>query len=93
MFSLRPYGFTVPYRKFFAQFEAIVARHAGRPHWAKTHPLGPADLARLYPRLPDFVRVLQAVDPAGMLRNPYVERHLFGRTGPGAAPRVFKRRP
>jgi L-gulonolactone oxidase len=35
---------------------------------------------------------MQRVDPTGILRNPYIERHLFGTTGPDVADRVFKER-
>ena len=87
----RPYALRVPYRTLFRRFEAIVARHSGRPHWAKAHALRPAELRALYPRFDDFVRVLEDVDPRGMLRNEYVQRHLFGREGPEYGERVFKR--
>lgn len=90
---LSPYGFAVPYRRIFEKFERIMLRHAGRPHWAKAHPLRPVQLREMYPRLDDFVAVLRRVDPAGLLRNPYVERHLFGVSDPSVADRVFKERP
>lgn len=80
----------MPYRALFSRFEAVLLRHGGRPHWAKAHPLGPDALRTLYPRFDDFVRVLGAADPGGLLRNPYVERHVFGRTGPAVDGRVFK---
>lgn len=31
----RPYGKEIPYRKFWNEFEAIMKRNSGRPHWAK----------------------------------------------------------
>ena len=77
----RPYGFNVPYRKLFRQFEDIVARNGGRPHWAKAHNMRPDDLRALYPRFDDFVRVLDEVDPQGMFRNEYVQRHIYGQQG------------
>ncbi|KAJ7075077.1 gulonolactone oxidase Lgo1 [Mycena belliarum] len=85
----KPYGFNVPYRTLFARFEAIVAAHGGRPHWAKAHRLAPAGLRALYPRFDDFVRVVAQVDPHGVLRNEYVRRHVFGEEVGG---RVFKLR-
>lgn len=81
----------MPYRTLFARFEAILARHGGRPHWAKSHPLRAADLRRLYPRFDDFLRVLADVDPRGLFRNAYIERHLYDGRGPHCDPRVFKR--
>ena len=35
--------------------------------------------------------VLADVDPHGLFRNPYVERHLFDGRGPHCDARVFKR--
>lgn len=86
----RPYGLNVPYRKLFARFEEILIRHGGKPHWAKAHPLRPEALRKLYPRFDDFVSVLEDVDPHGMFRNPYVQRHIFGKHGEEFGDRVYK---
>jgi L-gulonolactone oxidase len=84
---LRPYGFNVPYRKLFEHFEDIVSRHYGRPHWAKAHHMRPRTLRKLYSRFDDFISVLEEVDPNGMFRNEYIQRHIFGKEGHD---RVFK---
>ncbi|KAA1466843.1 L-gulonolactone/D-arabinono-1,4-lactone oxidase [Dentipellis sp. KUC8613] len=89
----KPYGFNVPYRELFRRFEAILIQHGGRPHWAKAHHLRPETLRALYPRFDDFRRLLEDVDPQGMFRNEYVERHIFGREGAQFDERVFKARP
>ncbi|KAI0077661.1 L-gulonolactone/D-arabinono-1,4-lactone oxidase [Panus rudis PR-1116 ss-1] len=86
----KPYGLNVPYRKLFERFESIMSRYGGRPHWAKAHRLRPDGLRVLYPRFDEFVRVIQDVDPQGMFRNEYVERHLFGKEGPQYHERVYK---
>ena len=67
-------------------------KHGGRPHWAKAHPLRPDDLKQMYPRFEDFVQVLQRVDPHGILRNSYIQRHIFGKQGPQFDSRAFKPR-
>ncbi|KAF7351827.1 FAD-binding PCMH-type domain-containing protein [Mycena venus] len=85
----KPYGFNVPYRRFFAGYEAIVARHGGRPHWAKAHHYAPDTLRKLYPHFDDFVRLIHEVDPDGIFRNEYVRRHVLGE---GVGERVFKGR-
>ncbi|KAF8797689.1 gulonolactone oxidase Lgo1 [Phlegmacium glaucopus] len=83
----KPYGFNVPYRKLFQAFEEIVSRHQGRPHWAKPHQLQPKELRALYPCFEDFTRVLDTVDPNGIFRNEYIQRHIMGRP---IDARVFK---
>ena len=88
----RPYGYNSPYRKLFESFENVMLKYGGRPHWAKAHPMKPEDLRRTYPRFDDFVRVLQQVDPNGLLRNAYIQRHIFGHQGPRFNPRAFKPR-
>ncbi|KAF9006947.1 gulonolactone oxidase Lgo1 [Cyathus striatus] len=77
----KPYGFNVPYRKLFDGYEKIVARHGGRPHWAKAHRLRPETLRKLYPKFDDFIRVIDSVDSV---------RHIMGRP---IDSRVFKLRP
>ncbi|KAI9057550.1 L-gulonolactone/D-arabinono-1,4-lactone oxidase [Trametes sanguinea] len=91
--QFKPYGLNVPYRELFSRFEQIMVKYAGKPHWAKSHPLGPEELRRLYPRFDDFVRVLEEVDPQGIFRNPYIQRHIFGKQGAEYGPRVFKKLP
>ncbi|KAG6830526.1 hypothetical protein H0H92_000198 [Tricholoma furcatifolium] len=85
----KPYGFNVPYRRYFNGYETIVARHQGRPHWAKAHKLQPSQLRELYPRFDDFRKVVQDVDPKGLFRNEYIHRHIFGLPVSG---RIFKLR-
>lgn len=75
----RPYAMNAPYRKLFSRFEAILLRHQGRPHWAKSHDLRPEQLRQLYPKFDDFVALLRRVDPEGLFRNEYVQRHIFGK--------------
>ncbi|KAF7980401.1 hypothetical protein HWV62_38208 [Athelia sp. TMB] len=86
----KPYGLNVPYRLLFQRFEAILSRHGGRPHWAKAHHLRPETLRKLYPKFDDFVQLLENVDPQGMFRNEYVQRHIFGKQGHDVDARVFK---
>lgn len=86
----RPYNFPVPYRSYFRGFEDIVARHDGRPHWAKDHAFRSEGLRKLYPRFEDFLQLIREVDPHGLFRNEYVRRHFFDED---ISPRIFKDRP
>jgi hypothetical protein len=86
----RPYGLPVRYQELFRRFENIMISFNGRPHWAKPHHLGPAQLRHLYPHFDDFVNVVETVDPTGLFRNPNVRRHIFGEQGPSVDERIFK---
>lgn len=62
--------------RYFAAFEAIVAEHAGRPHWGKLHSLGADRLRELYPRFDDFLAVRDRLDPHRVFTNSYLDRVL-----------------
>jgi L-gulono-1,4-lactone dehydrogenase len=65
-------------RPLFAAFEAIVAEHAGRPHWGKVHTLGAEQLRGLYPRFDDFRTVRERLDPGHLFTNEHVANLLDG---------------
>ncbi|GEK23356.1 D-arabinono-1,4-lactone oxidase [Cellulomonas xylanilytica] len=69
----------LPYARYFAAVERIVAQVGGRPHWGKMHWLEAEQLAALYPRFADAQRVRAEADPDGVFSNPYLDRLL----GPG----------
>lgn len=50
----------------------------------------PKDVEALYPKFEEFRRVIERVDPEGVLRSEYVKRHIEGED---IAERMFKRRP
>ena len=58
--------------------DAALAPMGGRPHWGKLFDTPPARLRALYPRLPDFRRLVAELDPAGKFRNAFLEAHLLG---------------
>jgi FAD-linked oxidoreductase len=65
-------------RPLFAAFEAIVAEHAGRPHWGKVHTLGAEQLRALYPRFDDFRAVRERLDPGHLFTNEHIAHLLDG---------------
>lgn len=67
--------------EYFAAVEAIMRAHGGRPHWGKMHGRSAEDLRGAYPRFDDFLRVRGELDPAGVFRNPYLERVLGASVG------------
>jgi FAD/FMN-containing dehydrogenase len=69
-------GRGLPYRRFFADAEAVFRAHGGRPHWGKLHSLRAAELEALYPRWRSFRAVRQRLDPAGRFLNPHLRALL-----------------
>jgi len=69
----------LPYARYFAAVERIVAQVGGRPHWGKMHWLEAEQLGALYPRFADAQRVRAEADPEGVFSNAYLDRLL----GPG----------
>jgi alditol oxidase len=56
--------------------EAALQPFHPRPHWAKV--FGEAhQWSELYPRLADFRRLVEAYDPRGIFRNPYLSRTIL----------------
>jgi FAD-linked oxidoreductase len=66
----------MPYQAYFEQVEEIFRRHQGRPHWGKLHTRSAEELAVLYPRWQDFLRVRAQLDPQGLFLNDYLHRLL-----------------
>ncbi|KQY23165.1 FAD-linked oxidoreductase [Cellulomonas sp. Root485] len=66
----------LPYARYFAAVERIVAQVGGRPHWGKMHWLEAEQLGALYPRFGDAQRVRAEADPTGVFSNPYLDRLL-----------------
>lgn len=64
------------HERYFALMEAVMKDHGGRPHWGKLHSLDAADLARLYPRFPDFLALRDKLDPDRVFANDYLRRVL-----------------
>ena len=59
------------------EVEAALAPFAARPHWGKLFLARAADIAPLYERLPDFVRLADRLDPRGAFRNTWLKRHVL----------------
>jgi alditol oxidase len=55
--------------------ERLAPLHA-RPHWGKLFATSPQAVRELYPRLPDFRRLMRRRDPAGKFRNDFLDRYI-----------------
>jgi L-gulonolactone oxidase len=59
-----------------ARAAEVLRAHEGRPHWGTRHDFTAVDVARAYPRLPDFRRVRDDYDPDRVFTNPALARLL-----------------
>ena len=57
-----------------ADIEAALAPYEPRPHWGKLFVSSAQDLARRFPRLPEFADLTRTYDPTGTFSNPFLER-------------------
>ena len=58
--------------------EAALAPFGARPHWGKVFTAVAADIAPLYPRLADFHRLRDRLDPDGVFVNDWLRRRVLG---------------
>jgi len=58
--------------------EAALAPFEARPHWGKVFVARAGAIAALYERLPDFVRLVEDLDPHGVFRNAWFESRVVG---------------
>ncbi len=61
-----------------ASIEDALAPFAARPHWGKLFSAGADAIAPMYPRLEDFRRLRERLDPRGAFRNDWLARHVLG---------------
>ncbi len=59
--------------------EAELGPLGARPHWGKLFSTSPEVISGLYPRLPDFRRLMIRFDPAGKFRNDFVDASISAR--------------
>ncbi|KAF4509922.1 hypothetical protein G6O67_001856 [Ophiocordyceps sinensis] len=75
----RPYLRDPPCRRrYYEAFEWLMRDMGGRPHWAKNFAVARPDLEAMYgPRLDDFRRVRDRLDPDGMFVGPWHRRRIM----------------
>jgi alditol oxidase len=56
----------------------VLAPFEARPHWGKLFSAEAAAIAPLYERLPDFVRLVDRLDPQGAFRNSWLKARVLG---------------
>ena len=60
------------------QLETALAPFGARPHWGKLFDAKAAEIAPLYERLPDFIRLVERLDPRGAFRNSWLTARVLG---------------
>jgi alditol oxidase len=53
--------------------EAALSSYEPRPHWGKLFVFDDEDLARRFPRLPDFLELATTYDPTGKFTNAFID--------------------
>lgn len=64
-------------RDFFQNFEQLMKKKGGRPHWGKHLTLSQQEARRLYPKFDRFNDIRKEVDPKGIFANDFIH-NLFG---------------
>jgi xylitol oxidase len=60
------------------QLETALGPFEARPHWGKLFDAKAAAIAPLYERLPDFVRLVERLDPRGAFCNSWLKACVLG---------------
>jgi len=63
--------------KLLPVIEKELAPFNARPHWGKLFTISPAELNRIYKKMPDFVELSKGYDPQGKFRNEYLNKNIF----------------
>lgn len=65
-------------RVLLPEIERALEDFDARPHWGKLFTTKPARLRELYPRMPDFLKLIARLDPVGKFRNEFLDQRVFG---------------
>jgi xylitol oxidase len=60
------------------QLETALVPFKARPHWGKLFNAKAAAIAPHYERMPDFIRLVERLDPRGAFRNSWLKAHVLG---------------
>ena len=63
-------------RTLLPKIEERLAPFQARPHWGKLFTMPLAKVAQLYPRINEFRRLAEGLDPMGKFSNPYMDELL-----------------
>lgn len=66
-------------QKLLPIVEQHLAPYDARPHWGKLFAVPSVRLHALYPRLPDFQKLIRTYDPRGKFHNAFLDRSVLDR--------------
>lgn len=64
--------------KLLPVIESELSPFHARPHWGKLFTTSPAELKRIYTKMPEFIELSRKYDPQGKFRNEYLNKNVFG---------------
>jgi alditol oxidase len=65
-------------KDMLVRLESALVPFEARPHWGKLFNADAATLAPLYERMPDFIRLVERLDPRGAFRNSWLKARVLG---------------
>jgi xylitol oxidase len=64
--------------RVLVDLETALAPFEARPHWGKLFLADAEQIAHRYERRPDFIALMQRLDPRGAFLNAWLDRHVLG---------------
>jgi alditol oxidase len=64
--------------ELLVDLEAALSPFEARPHWGKLCLAGAAAIAPLYQRRPDFIHLLERLDPRAAFSNSWLKKYVLG---------------
>ena len=64
--------------EMLVKLESVLAPFGARPHWGKLFGAEAAEISPLYERMPDFIGLVERLDPRGAFRNSWLEARVLG---------------
>ena len=68
----------VAVEEMLVRLETALSPFEARPHWGKLFDADAAAIAPLYERMPDFIRLVERLDPRGAFRNSWLKARVLG---------------
>lgn len=75
----RPFHRNPPeWERYYEAFEYLMKELGGKPHWAKNFTTATKEeFGQMYPKLGDWCKLREELDPQGVFRSGWLERNLL----------------